>query len=73
VSIQKQVAAWLGFDTAKCSWPPPRLSIGLQGGGSFGVFAWGVLDRLLEEDRLAIDALSVPVPGQSTLYCSPRD
>ncbi len=58
MSIQKQVAAWLGFDTSKCSWPPPRLSIGLQGGGSFGAFAWGVLDRLLDEERLAIDALS---------------
>lgn len=58
MSIQKQVAAWLGFDTSKFSWPPPRLSIGLQGGGSFGAFAWGVLDRLLDEESLAFDALS---------------
>ena len=30
------------------AWPPPRLSLALQGGGSFGAFTWGVLDRLLE-------------------------
>jgi NTE family protein len=47
-----------GFETSKCSWPPSRLSIGLQGGGSFGAFTWGVLDRLLDDERLAIDALS---------------
>jgi NTE family protein len=34
------------------------LSLALQGGGSFGAFTWGVLDRLLEEDCLAIDAIS---------------
>lgn len=28
----------------------PLLSLALQGGGSFGAFTWGVLDRLLEED-----------------------
>lgn len=58
MSIQKQVAAWLGVDTSTCGWPPLRLSVGLQGGGSFGAFAWGVLDRLLEEETLAFDALS---------------
>src|SRR3954466_2172273 len=35
-----------------------RLSLALQGGGSFGAFTWGVLDRLLEEDDLALDAVS---------------
>ena len=29
-----------------------RLSLALQGGGSFGAFTWGVLDRLLEEEDL---------------------
>jgi NTE family protein len=28
---------------------PQRLSLALQGGGSFGAFTWGVLDRLLQE------------------------
>jgi NTE family protein len=35
-----------------------RLSLALQGGGSFGAFTWGVLDRLLDEDDLALDAVS---------------
>jgi NTE family protein len=35
-----------------------RLSLALQGGGSFGAFTWGVLDRLLEEDGLSFDAVS---------------
>ena len=35
-----------------------RLSLALQGGGSFGAFTWGVLDRLLEEEDLAIDVAS---------------
>ncbi len=37
---------------------PRTLSLALQGGGSFGAFTWGVLDRLLEEDDLVIDAVS---------------
>ncbi len=35
-----------------------RLSLALQGGGAFGAFTWGVLDRLLEEETLAFDAVS---------------
>jgi len=34
------------------------LSLALQGGGSFGAFTWGVLDRLLEQDRIAFDTIS---------------
>ena len=39
---------------------PNRLLIdlALQGGGSHGAFAWGVLDRLLEEPRFCIAAIS---------------
>jgi NTE family protein len=35
-----------------------RLSLALQGGGSFGAFTWGVLDRFLEEKDVAFDAVS---------------
>lgn len=35
-----------------------RISLGLQGGGSLGAFGWGVLDRLLAEERLEIAAIS---------------
>jgi NTE family protein len=39
--------------------PNARLiDLALQGGGSHGAFTWGVLDRLLEEPDLKIDAIS---------------
>lgn len=34
------------------------ISLGLQGGGSYGAFTWGVLDRILEDERIKIDAIS---------------
>ena len=34
------------------------LSLALQGGGAHGAFTWGVLDRLLEDQRLVIDGIS---------------
>jgi NTE family protein len=40
------------------AWPPRRLSLALQGGGSFGAFTWGVLDRLLEEPDCDLDSIS---------------
>ena len=35
-----------------------KISLGLQGGGTYGAFTWGVLDRLLQEERLDIVSLS---------------
>jgi len=34
------------------------VSLALQGGGAHGAFTWGVLDALLEDGRLAIEALT---------------
>ncbi|HVL56248.1 MAG TPA: patatin-like phospholipase family protein [Burkholderiaceae bacterium] len=34
------------------------IDLALQGGGAHGAFTWGVLDRLLDEQRLSIDGLS---------------
>ncbi len=34
------------------------ISLALQGGGSFGAFTWGVLDRFLQEPGLALDMVS---------------
>jgi len=34
------------------------IDLALQGGGSHGAFTWGVLDRLLEEDWLQVEAVS---------------
>jgi NTE family protein len=39
-------------------WPPLKLSLALQGGGTFAAFTWGVLERLLEEPSIEIDAVS---------------
>ena len=38
--------------------PPRRIALALQGGGSHGAFTWGVLDRLLEDGRFEIGAIS---------------
>src|SRR6202165_4614908 len=37
---------------------PVLVHLGLQGGGSHGAFTWGVLDRLLEEPWIKIEAIS---------------
>jgi NTE family protein len=34
------------------------INLALQGGGAHGAFTWGVLDRLLEDERLAFDSIS---------------
>ena len=34
------------------------INLALQGGGAHGAFTWGVLDRILEDGRLEIDAIS---------------
>src|SRR5262249_50869760 len=35
-----------------------RLSLALQGGGAHGAYTWGVLDRLVEEPSLVVEAVS---------------
>jgi NTE family protein len=35
-----------------------QINLALQGGGSHGAFTWGVLDALIEDGRLAFEALS---------------
>src|SRR5579883_2899804 len=35
-----------------------KVSLALQGGGSHGAFTWGVLDYLLEDARLDIEAIT---------------
>jgi len=47
-----------GLASPQPQWPPRRLSLALQGGGSFSAFTWGVLDRLLDEDHLDFDTIS---------------
>lgn len=40
------------------SWPPRKLSLALQGGGTLAAFTWGVLERLVEEPSIEIDTIS---------------
>ncbi len=35
-----------------------RLNLALQGGGAHGAFTWGVLDRILEDERIEIEGIS---------------
>jgi NTE family protein len=55
--VAERSAAKAGSVTLR-SWPPRKLSLALQGGGSFGAFTWGVLERLLEERACEFDAIS---------------
>src|SRR6202008_4196052 len=35
-----------------------KINLALQGGGAHGAFTWGVLDHLLQDDRLEIEGIS---------------
>lgn len=35
-----------------------RIDLALQGGGAHGAFTWGVLDRLLQDERIEIEGIS---------------
>ncbi|MGH6831609.1 MAG: patatin-like phospholipase family protein, partial [Methyloceanibacter sp.] len=37
---------------------PKPVNLALQGGGAHGAFTWGVLDTLLEDERVQIEAIS---------------
>lgn len=39
------------------------VNLALQGGGAHGAFAWGVIDKIIEDGRLAIDGLSATSAG----------
>ncbi|MBY0355027.1 MAG: patatin-like phospholipase family protein [Rickettsiales bacterium] len=43
--------------------PAKTVNLALQGGGSHGAFAWGVLDYLLEDGRLDIEGISATSAG----------
>src|SRR5262249_48277003 len=76
--VQELLAARLGGDTADTKAMTPQDTRGprpehganrkpgnlaLQGRGPHGAWAWGVLDRLAEDGRLAIDAISATSAG----------
>src|SRR5580704_15995665 len=48
-----------GISSARAAPPAAKqINLALQGGGAHGAFTWGVLDCLLEDDRLAIEGIS---------------
>ena len=40
------------------------LNLALQGGGSHGALTWGVLDRLLEDERSRSSRPAAPAPAR---------
>ncbi len=40
-----------------------QVNLALQGGGAHGAFAWGVLDKLVEDGRLEVDGLTATSAG----------
>lgn len=46
-----------------------NMTLALQGGGAHGAYAWGVMDRLLEEDRLDIIGISGTSAGGMNAAC----
>jgi NTE family protein len=56
--VEARKPAEIAHDRAPKQWPPQKLSLALQGGGTFAGFTWGVLERLLEEPSIAIDTIS---------------
>src|SRR6266478_6689918 len=51
---------------------PRSINLALQGGGAHGAFTWGVLDRLLEDDRIGFDGVSATSAGamNATVFAS---
>ncbi len=45
------------------------VNLALQGGGAHGAFTWGVLDRLLEDGRVAIEGVSATSAGAMNGAC----
>src|SRR5580765_8494400 len=39
------------------------INLALQGGGAHGAYTWGVLDRLLEDERIVIEGISATSAG----------
>ena len=50
-------------EATKPSEEPKAINLALQGGGSHGAFTWGVLDRLLEDERLTFDGVTATGAG----------
>ena len=46
-----------------------RINLALQGGGAHGAFTWGVLEKLLEDERIDVEAISATSAGTMNALC----
>jgi NTE family protein len=64
-----QTPPTMRHDTSQPFGPAPPvverkvINLALQGGGAHGAFTWGVLDRLLDDPRIAFDGISASSAG----------
>jgi len=47
-----------------------KIDVALQGGGAHGAYSWGVLDRLLDDDRIEIDGVCGTSAGAMNGVCT---
>jgi len=47
-----------------------KLDVALQGGGAHGAYTWGVLDRLLDDERIEIDGICGTSAGAMNGVCA---
>jgi NTE family protein len=45
------------------------INLALQGGGAHAAFGWGVLDRLLEDERISVEGISATSAGAMNAAC----
>jgi NTE family protein len=48
---------------------PKTVNLALQGGGAHAAFGWGVLDRLLEDERIDVEGISATSAGAMNAAC----
>lgn len=58
IEVASKAAPVAPVQARPAQWPPRKLSLALQGGGTFAAFTWGVLERLLEEPSIEFDTIS---------------
>jgi NTE family protein len=62
-------------DATRASRQPPAttkqktVNLALQGGGAHAAFGWGVLDRLLEDERIDVEGISATSAGAMNATC----
>ncbi len=49
---------------------PKKIDLALQGGGAHGAYTWGVIDRLLDDERIEIDGVCGTSAGAMNGVCT---